>query len=125
MSKATMLIRGEARFNMVGQRLPYNLYETDQTISPGLVKRLRNYALKSLEDAGFEVSQWACEVYTMDGDEPPSSRFYTVEFTNEKGGMLGVQGILTSKGWPHIDHGLCIDVGREPTHPLKEGSSHE
>lgn len=110
--KISVMVRGEARFNMVGQRLPDTLHDTDQIISPGLVKRLRSYAAKALEDAGFAVSGWDCEVYTMDGDNPPSERFYTVEFTNAKGGMLGVQGILTSKGWPCLDHGVCVDTDR-------------
>ena len=50
--------------------------------------------------------------YTMDGDERPANRFYTVEFTNPKGGMVGIQGIMTERGWPSLDHGLCIDRDR-------------
>lgn len=48
----------------------------------------------------------------MDADDRPADRMYTVEFTNAGGGMIGVQGILTSNGWPCLDHGLCIDEDR-------------
>lgn len=109
-----VLRRGEPRFNMVGQRLPDSLYDTDQTISPGLVKRLHCYGLKAMEDAGFNVAGWSVEIYTMDANERPSDRYYCVEFTNAKGGMLGVQGILTSAGHPCLDHGVSVGTGRRP-----------
>ena len=103
---------GQARFDMVGQQLPDGLHDTDQTISPGLVSRLVRYALGTLDGAGFAVRDWPCEVYTMDGDLIRSERYYCVEFTNAKGGMIGVQGIGTLRGHPSIDHGVCIDTGR-------------
>jgi hypothetical protein len=34
---------------------------------------------------------------------------YCVTFTNEKGGSIGVQGILTRNGWPFVDHGFFIE----------------
>lgn len=111
---SSVLRRGPARFNMVGQRLPDSLHDTDQAIAKGMVKRLHRYALRALSDAGFDVCGWACEVYTMDGDDRPSERTYCVEFTNAKGGMLGVKAIHVSKGHPFLDHGLCIDCGRTP-----------
>ncbi|MES0188958.1 hypothetical protein NKK48_30305 [Mesorhizobium sp. C386A] len=43
---------------MVGQKLPDSLHDTDEQISHGLVARLHRYALKELEDNGFEVSTW-------------------------------------------------------------------
>lgn len=111
-TKSNVLERGEPRCDMVGQRLPDPLYDTDQKISPGLVVRLRRYAEKGLEDAGFEISTWNCEVYTMDGNLPPSERYYCVEFVSPKGGMIGVQGIATNHGHPFLDHGICCDWGR-------------
>lgn len=109
---ATVLQRSEPRFNIVGQRLPDSLRDTDQTISPGLVARLYRYALRGLTDAGFVVEGWKCEVYTTDADERPADRSYCVEFTNERGGMIGLQGILTRHGHPFLDHGLTIDRDR-------------
>jgi len=109
---STVLRRGEARHTAWGSSLPTLLHETGETISAGLVKRLRSYALRYLTESGFEVSAWACEVCTMDGDEPPAERYYTVEFTNPAGGMLGIQGIMTQRGWPVLDHGVCVDTGR-------------
>jgi len=114
---SSVLITGEPRFDMVGKKLPSSLHDTDEVMSDGLVRRLRRYAEKSLVDAGFSVSSWACEVYTMDGDRRPPDRIYCVEFTNSKGGMLGVQGIMTNAGWPCLDHGVCVDVGRQPQEP--------
>jgi hypothetical protein len=106
---ANVMARGEARFDMAGQRLPYSLHDTAEQISAGLVKRLYRYALHRLTDMGFEVADWDCEVYTMDGGEPLKYRYYTVEFTNSKGGMIGVQGIGIGRGGhPDIDHGPCI-----------------
>lgn len=106
------MVRGEARFDMVGQKLPDSLHDTDEQISSGLAKRLTYYAANELEDNGFNLSGWSSEVYTMDGDRLPSQRYYCVEFTHPKGGMVGVQGILTRHGWPHLDHGFCIDRDR-------------
>lgn len=108
----SVLQRNPARFDMAGQLLPYTLRDTAQSISRGLVQRLRHHAAGVLEEAGFEVGAWDCEVYTMDADEAPEDRSYTVEFINPRGGMLGVQGILTRSGWPVIDHGLCVATGR-------------
>lgn len=111
-----VLRRGPARFTQSGQCLPYSLHDTDETISAGLVARLRRYAAAILQDAGFPIETWACEVYTMDAEDRPSDRSYVVEFTNAKGGMIGVQGILiTNKGWPCLDHGVCCAIGRQPT----------
>jgi hypothetical protein len=104
--------RGSPRFNMVGQKMPDSLHDMAESISPGLVKRLHRYGLQGMADAGFEVAGWICEIYTMDGDDRPANRSYCVEFTNSKGGMLGVQGILTHRGYPCLDHGLIIDSDR-------------
>jgi hypothetical protein len=114
--KASVFQRNPTRFDMAGQRLTTTLTETAQTISPGLVQRLRHYAAGVLEEAGFDVGSWACEVYTLDADESPSRRVYTVEYVNPKGGMLGVKGIHTERGWPSLDHGLCV----ASDHPIPE-----
>lgn len=110
LTSATVMQRGPARFDMAGQSLPYNLHDTDQSIAAKLVSRLRAFADKRLKESGFDVSAWDCEVYTMDGELPPAERFYVVEFANAKGGKLGVQGILLSRGRPYLDHGLCIEA---------------
>lgn len=118
--KVSVLQRNPPRFDMVGQRLSDTLRDTAQTISLGLVQRLRHYAIGVLEEAGFAVGAWACEVYTMNADESPADRSYTVEFVNSRGGMLGVQGILTRAGWPCLDFGVCVSTD----HPaIAEGAS--
>lgn len=101
--------RGEPRFDMVGQSLPNTLHDTGEVVSAGLCKRLFRYATEAMDDAGFAVDGWDCEIYTMDGDCPPSERMYCVEFYNKKGGRIGLQGILTTKGRPTLDHGFSID----------------
>lgn len=107
-----VMVRGPARFNMVGQIMPYSLHDTDQPISTGLVKRLVVYAERAMAQAGFPVTDWPCEVYTMDGDLPLSERVYCVEYVNAKGGRIGLQGIHTGRGGhPFIDHGFSIDIG--------------
>lgn len=116
MSEITSLImgRGEPRFTQFGQRLPDSLHDSEERIAPGLVRRLHQYGRDRMEEAGFNVEGWECEVYTMDGNLPRSERYYCVEFTNPKGGMIGVQGIATGRGaHPILDHGLSIDSGRK------------
>lgn len=110
MPTSTVMIQGKARFNQVGQFLGYPLTTTQETISPGLAKRLHAYALQRLDDAGFKniVEGWAVEVYTMDGDDRPANRSYCVKFKNAKGGAIEVIGILTRNGWPTLDHGYSI-----------------
>lgn len=104
-----VLRRGEPRFNMVGQRLPDSLHDTDQTIAPGLVHRLHRYASQAMEDSAFDVIGWDCEIYTMDGELPRSERYYCVEFVNAKGARIGLQGILIGRGGhPCLDHGFTI-----------------
>ena len=110
---ASVLQRGSPRFNMVGQRLPDSIHDTDQIISPGLIRRLHRYASGRLSEIGFDIEDWQCEISTMDGDVLVSERYYCVEFTNERGGMLGVQGIAIGRGGhPCLDHGICVDEGR-------------
>jgi len=121
----SVLVRGETRFDIVGQKLPYSLYDVDESISAGLVVRIQRYALRRLEHAGFTVAEWSCGIYTMDGDRIPPDRVYTAEFTNSKGGMIGVQGIVTRNGWPCLDHGLCIDTDRSAPPPQAGGPAHD
>jgi hypothetical protein len=124
---ASILRIGPAQFTSWGSRLPSGLYDTNETMSPGLVTRLHRYALRALIEAGFEVGTWDCEVYTMGADLPRSERVYTVEFTNTKGGMLGVQGIHMHRGHPFLDHGICCDVGRKTIsrpHPASPENTH-
>ncbi|PRD42069.1 hypothetical protein C5748_18095 [Phyllobacterium phragmitis] len=113
--QSEVLKRGPARFDMVGRKLPYTLHDTDETISSGLLERLHRFGHSRLTEAGFEIGsgKWQCHVYTMDGDLPRLERYYTVEFTHVKGGMIGVHGIaIGAGGWPCLDHGLCIDAPR-------------
>ena len=107
-----VLLRGQARHDMVGRFLGYPLHITEQQISAGLAKRLVRYGEHVLDDNGFldMVQGWAVKVGTNDADKTPANRFYWVTWTNEKGGTINVTGILTSKGWPTLDHGLTIGL---------------
>lgn len=102
--------RGESRFTMTGQKLPDQLHITDKVITYGLAYRLARYALQRLKDAGFakSVEGWKLTVYTMDAELPASKRYYSVRWQNESGGYIDVNGILTSRGWPSLDHGYSI-----------------
>lgn len=102
---------GPARFDMCGQSLPTHLTLTEEKISAGLAKRLKRYAEKALEDEGFleAVCGWVVTVGTKDADEKPADRFYWVRWTNPKGASLTVVGILTSHGWPTLDHGMEVE----------------
>jgi hypothetical protein len=89
----------------------YPLRCTDEEISAGLAARLVRYAERVLDAEGFlaAVKHWNVKVGTEDADRRPADRCYWVCWTNEKGGSLSVVGILTSKGWPHLDHGMKIE----------------
>jgi hypothetical protein len=100
--------RGKPRFNMVGQSLPSYLSVTGEKISDGLVTRLHRYAKKIMDDHGFNIDNCSCEVSTMDASCKPSDREYCVDFINAKGGVIGVQGILTNHGHPSLYHRLFI-----------------
>lgn len=95
-------------FDMCGQVVARPLETTSEQISAGFAKRLVAYAVKRLNDSGFVVDGWEVAVFTMDGDEPPAMRHYTVEFKNVKGGALSVVGIRTEHGWPSLDYGLDV-----------------
>lgn len=103
-------LRGESRFTMAGQKLPDQLHITDKVITHGLAFRLARYALQRLNDAGFAkaVEGWKLTVYTMDADLPSAERYYSVRWKNDTGGYIEVNGILTSRGWPSLDHGYSI-----------------
>ena len=108
--KTVVMLQGPPRHDMCGQSLPRNLTVTDRVISPGLAARIHRYALARLDQAGFRssVEGWEGETYTIDGDDQPTDRAYSARFRNVAGGYLEVIGILTSRGWPTIDHGLSI-----------------
>lgn len=105
-----VLQREPVRFDMVGRALACQLRITEQVISAGLATRLVHYAERELDANGFlgTVQGWPVIVGTNDADEDPANRFYWVTWTNEKGGSISLTGILTSKGWPTLDHGLSI-----------------
>jgi len=106
--QTTVMVKDAARFDMTGQFLGYPLRTVQESISAGLAKRLEAYARGRLSDAGFIVTDFAVEVYTLDGDEPPSQRSYCVKFESAKGGYIELIGILTKSGWPTLDHGFAI-----------------
>jgi hypothetical protein len=105
-----VLKRGPARFNMVGQRLPYHLHTVDEFITAGLAHRLAAYATRRMADGGFAelTAGWKITVYTIDGEDRPAERSYCVRWQNKDGGYIEVVGILTRSGWPSLDHGYAI-----------------
>lgn len=100
---------GEQRYGYTGLALPRSAHETEQTISQGLALRLLAYAAQRMADAGltsFTVN--AVTVETCDGDLPSPERAFSVAWENAEGTQIGVQGILTRRGWPCVDHGLFL-----------------
>lgn len=107
----TVYLRDPARFDMTGRKLCDTITPTSENISHGTVARMHRYALRHFADAGFDVSTWHCEVYTMDGDLPRSDRTYAVEFTSPKGGKLSICGIHTSGGHPYLHMEVAASLG--------------
>lgn len=100
------MTRGEAHFDMCGTFLYYPLHTRDEPITQGMAERLYRFALRRLQDAGFNIKSFNVTVSTMDGNLPQSERYFCVEWKSPKGGVIGVQGILTRKGYPFLDHGI-------------------
>lgn len=100
-------------YNATYHRTQTSFIDNDQTISKGLAKRLANHARKRLTDLGFGSLIEACEVHVSGyGPDFPGSAediTYQVEFHLPEGGIIGVQSIQTTKGWPDFDHGIFVE----------------
>lgn len=108
--ETTVFIRGSAHHNMCGEFLGYPLKPCGEIITKGLAKRLITYASKDLKSEGLWPGDVVtAEVETCDGDEKPANRSYCVRFRTRKGGAIGIEGILTKRGWPLLDHGLFAE----------------
>jgi hypothetical protein len=110
-----VLLKGEARFDMVGTFLGYHLQGTEGKISARLSERLAKYALTRLDAWGLvplKVSKIL--VGTTDADDKVADRYYYVYITNHKGAQLQVVGImLTAHQQVHFDHGIEIGFVQE------------
>ncbi|MFJ7794642.1 hypothetical protein [Pseudomonas sp. NPDC096950] len=95
---------------MAGKSLPQQVRVTAEVVSPGLAKRLHAYAVERLRQAGMEkaVEGFEVVVSTSDAEDRPSERQYEVSWINKQRAFIAVVGILTSRGWPSLDHGLSI-----------------
>jgi hypothetical protein len=104
----SIMKRGPANYD-AGGKLYYPLREIEGEIASGLVQRLLKYGKERLVNAGLEmVNNWAVEISTMDGNEIPSYRKYSVTWKNAQGTEISIDGIMTKKGHPFLDHGLNI-----------------
>lgn len=108
-----VLTCGPSRFTQTGQRLPSQVFGTNEKISEGLASRILSYALNRLKEDGFleMVRDWDIVVYTLDAEDKPADRSYCVKFQNSQGGYIELVGILTQRGWPYLDH--KYDIGLE------------
>jgi hypothetical protein len=101
--------RGEPVFDIAGTFLNNPLKETDRIkVSPEMISRLVSYAEKELDGHGFPTSGDAHVELTIDPGDKLSDGVFHVGFKNEKGGTIGVQGILIKNAWPLLDHGPFI-----------------
>ena len=107
--KTTVHMRGPTQFDINGRGYSI-LRETEESISPGLASRLESYARKRVVDAGLPalLEGWTVEIYTTDGELPPSERYYVVKWQNTQGTEIQLTGILTNRGWPTVDHGFSF-----------------
>lgn len=110
---ATAVMSRVSRFNQIGQRLDDFLVVTEDSISTGLANRLHRHAVSRLSAAGFSkmLEDSQVEIYTMDAEQKPADRSYSVRFKNKLGGYIEVIGIQTNHGWPSLDYGF--DIGEE------------
>jgi hypothetical protein len=97
-------------FDMTGRFLYYLREPTSGTISDRLAHRLVQYALRRAKESGFKfLKDWTPEVYTGNGNDRVTERFYSVSFYNGEGGRITMDGILISdRQIPDLDHGWAI-----------------
>lgn len=94
--------------DMLGNGHPY-VEETGQTISQGLAKRIADYAAGRMKEMGLPIAQdWELSVETNDADQRPADRMYHVTWQTAEGAKIGIEGILTKRGWPLLDHGPFV-----------------
>jgi hypothetical protein len=106
---SSVLERGNPVFDMVGTYLYHNLKETDRIkISNGMLCRLIAYAEKELGSYGFPSHGQVRVELTIDHGDKLSDGFFSVGFQNEKGGTVGVQGIVIKNAWPFLNHGFFL-----------------
>ena len=110
--KTVVYAKHEQRFDLAGQPIPRSLCKVDESISAGLAKRLQAYAIKRMKPAGLPpfYLDWQCVVETADAELPPAERAYSVYWVNDDLTEIGVQGILTNRGWPFLDHGIFLNA---------------
>ncbi len=93
------------RFDMTGRSLGRDLHVSSESIKPGLVDRLVRYAINKLQEGGFPVFQNVQVSTTKD------EGYYTVKFINDKGGYIGLTGILIGRGGhPHLHYSFIADI---------------
>jgi len=109
---STVFERGEPVFNIAGKFLYNPLRETDRIeVKTEMMTRLVRYATQQMEAFGFPVScQEVCVELTLDPGDKLSDGVFSVGFKNEKGGILGIYGIMIKNAWPFIDHGFFIET---------------
>lgn len=102
-----------SRYNATRNVTSRTLHDQGVSISPGLAKRLANYARKRLTEGGFGtlIADWEVHVegWSIYGDKP-EDQTYVVTFKNTEGGSIGIEGIQIYRGWPTLDHGPCIEI---------------
>jgi hypothetical protein len=102
-----------SHYNATLNKTNRTLHDHGKTVSPGLAKRLAHYARKRLTEGGFGamIAGWTVHVEAMSiYSVEPEDQTYCVQFRNDQGGSIGIEGIMTLRGWPTLDHGPCIDL---------------
>ncbi len=109
---STVFERGEPVFDIAGKFLHNPLNETKRIeVKAVMMSRLVGYAIQQMETFGFPVScHEVCVQLTIDPGETLGDGVFSVGFKNEKGGIVGVYGIMIKNAWPFIDHGFFIDT---------------
>lgn len=109
---AAVFERGDPVFDMAGILLYHKVNKTDRVqVKPGMMKRVLNYARKQMDAYGFPCSSHeVCVELMLEPGENLSDGYFSVRFKNEKGGVIGVEGIMIKNAWPILDHGFFLDT---------------
>jgi len=109
----SVFIKKEGHWNSIQNRTDITLVEQNKPIAKRIVKRLFSYAKGQMENCGFPISLFnSCEIYTLDGEQKVTDRWYTVRFMNSSGYGLELSGILINENFtPIVNHGIEFTTG--------------
>lgn len=88
--------------------------DVGKELSQSMIRNLLKYAFERLDHDIIEMikaKNWKCHIDRLcdDDNETLNESTYQVNFINERGLRISVNGIFIRNYKPHLDHGLSMD----------------